>query len=51
MATIGGRNMQQFTLFIMQEIYISVHALVGRIANNDLWKVSLKLVGESFAVL
>jgi hypothetical protein len=34
MATIVGRNMQQATLFIIQQIYISVYAIAGLVSQN-----------------
>jgi hypothetical protein len=36
MATVGGWNMQEAMLFIIQYIYTLVYAIVGFIAHNDL---------------
>ena len=36
MATITGRNMQEAKVFIIQKIYILLHALVGLVSHNKL---------------
>jgi len=37
MATMGGRNMYEATLFIIVEIYMSVNAIVGCISHNNIF--------------
>jgi hypothetical protein len=37
MATIGGRNIEQATLFIIQEIYVSVYSLLDRVFHKGVF--------------